>query len=278
MTRIDAHQHFWKFDPIKDSWINDEMKILQTDFMPADLLPLLQKHNVDGCIAVQAHESETENDFLLQLAKENDFIKGIVGWIDFMDKNLEQRLIHYNDEKLMKGFRYMLQGYDERALMLHPTFQKNIGLLQKYNFTYDLLIHSDQLIHTLKLAQNFPDQPFIIDHIAKPDIKNKSSHNWLKDITALTSTKNVYCKLSGMTTEADLNSWKKEDIFPFIDTVVNAFGTKRLLFGSDWPVCILAGSYSKTLDVVEDYFQSFSIDEQADIMGRNAIQFYNLHQ
>lgn len=277
MQKIDAHQHFWKFDPVRDSWITDGMPVIQKDFMPQDILPLLQQHGFTGTIVVQSNQSEEENVFQLKNAAEHDFIKGVVGWVDLQAENVEDRLAHYAQFSKMKGFRHVLQGETDRALMLKPSFKKGISLLSKYNFTYDILIFPDQLEYAAELVKEFPDQMFVIDHIAKPGIKNKKIAGWKEDIQNIAEAENVYCKISGMVTEADLENWKKEDIKPYIDIVAEAFGTNRIMYGSDWPVCLLAASYDSVLDIVKEYFASFSKNEQDNFFGKNAFTFYNLN-
>lgn len=276
MLRIDAHNHFWKFDPVRDSWITEEMGIIRRDFMPADLLPVLRQYDFDGSIVVQSDQSEEENGFQLRNAAQHDFIKGVVGWIDLQSPQVEERLAYYRTFPVMKGFRHILQGEADRALMLRPSFKHGIGSLAKYGFTYDVLIFPDQLKYARELVKTFPGQKFVVDHIAKPDIKTGSSIDWEKDIRALADHENVFCKISGMVTEADWERWKKEDFTPYIDTVVKAFGTGRIMYGSDWPVCRVAASYSKMLEIVSQYFSRFSATEQAAFFGGNASSFYHL--
>ncbi len=276
MKRIDAHQHFWKFDPIRDSWINEEMKIIQRDFLPENLQIILHQNGFDGCVAVQADQSEEENHFHLQIAEKFDIIKGIVGWVDLPSENIEERLEYYSRFEKMKGFRHILQGEVDRDLMLQPAFMRGISALSQYRFTYDLLIRQDQLRHIPKLVSSFPQQLFVIDHLAKPNIKSGEINEWKKAITNIAQFQNVYCKLSGMVTEADWKNWKREDFIPYIDVILECFGTNRILFGSDWPVCLLAASYKEAVSIVEDYFSSFSKEEQEKIFGLNAIQFYKL--
>ena len=278
MPRIDSHQHFWKFDAVRDSWINDEMAVIQRDFLPQDLKPVLDQNGFTGSVVVQSDQSEAENEFQLNNAAKNDFIKGVVGWVDLRSSSVEKRLSHYSQFEKMKGFRHVLQGEKDRAFMLQPSFMNGISLLKKYNFTYDILIFPDQLQHSLELIKAFPEQPFVIDHIAKPYIKDKKIDDWRKDIKAIAEQENVYCKISGMVTEADWKQWKKEDLTSYIDTVVEAFGINRIMYGSDWPVCLVAGSYEKVVGVVKNYFASFSTTEQELFFGGNAVTFYNLKQ
>jgi L-fuconolactonase len=276
MLRIDSHQHFWKFDPVRDNWINDEMSVIQKDFLPGDLKPVLDENGFDGCVTVQSDQTEIENEFQLNNAANHDFISGVVGWVNLRSSLVEERLDHYSQFEKMKGFRHVLQGEKDRAFMLQPSFMKGTGLLKKYNFTYDILIFPDQLKHTVEFVKSFPVQPFVIDHIAKPYIKTKKNNEWKKDIEEVAQYENVYCKISGMVTEADWKQWKKEDFTPYIDTVVSAFGINRIMYGSDWPVCLVAGSYEKTVSIVKDHFSSFTKNEQELFFGGNAVKFYNL--
>ncbi|MEO6549000.1 MAG: amidohydrolase family protein [Ferruginibacter sp.] len=276
MQRIDAHQHFWQFNPVRDSWINEEMVAIQRDFMPQDLQPILQQNNMQACITVQSDQSEKENEFQLNNAAHFDFIKGVVGWVDLQSNTVEERLAYYKDFGKMKGFRHVLQGEPNRALMLQPAFMNGISKLQQFDYTYDLLILPDQLKYAAELVAAFPKQKFVIDHIAKPNIKEQTIKNWKKDIKVFSGHENVYCKISGMVTEADWKTWKKEDFIPYLDTIVSTFGTNRIMFGSDWPVCLVAASYGEMLEIVTGYFSSFSINEQDDFFGLNAAKFYNL--
>jgi L-fuconolactonase len=277
MPRIDAHQHFWKFDPIRDGWIGPDMGIIQRDFLPADLQPILQETGIDGCVAVQADQSEEETDFLLDLAGRHDFIKGVVGWVNLQDTQVEDRLARYRRYPQLKGFRHVLQNERDRALMLQPAFRNGIALLRKFGYTYDILIYPDQLGYTREFVAGFPDQPFVIDHLAKPHIKDRIiTEEWKDAIRAVGAYENVYCKISGLVTEADWKHWKPEHLRPYIDTVVEAFGTERILFGSDWPVCLVAASYQQVLQIVTDYFSTYSKDQQDAFFGGNALKFYNL--
>lgn len=276
MKRIDAHQHFWKFDPVRDSWINEDMKGIQKDFLPQDLQPLLLANGFEGCVAVQSDQSEEENHFHLRLAGKYDFIKGIVGWVDLQAADIEERLQYYQGFPKLKGFRHVLQGEPQRDLMLQPPFLKGISHLLAYGFTYDILIFKDQLQYLPAFVSSFPDQPFVIDHIAKPDIKGGAIDEWKRDIEKVAQFPNVYCKLSGMVTEAEWKGWRRDDFKPYIDVVVQAFGVDRIMFGSDWPVCLVAAQYKEVVGIVEDYFSSFSKDEQDRLFRVTATQFYKL--
>jgi len=276
MYKIDAHQHFWKFDPVRDSWITEEMDVIRRDFLPQDLMHILMHNQIQGCVAVQASQSEKENQFLLDLASTTPFIKGVVGWVDLQADDIEERLKHYGKIEKLVGFRHVLQGEPQRDLMLQQNFKRGISLLNKYGFTYDILIFTDQLKYAAQLAAEFPKQRFVVDHIAKPNIKNGEVKEWEKDIRELAKHTNVYCKVSGMVTEANWYDWEEEDFKPYMDVVFDAFGIDRLMFGSDWPVCMVAGGYNRVVKMVRHYLEPLSDVDKAKFWGTNAIKFYNL--
>jgi L-fuconolactonase len=273
---IDAHQHFWHYDPVKHSWIDDSMALIRKDFLPPQLLKIYSENDIDGCVAVQADQSLIETDFLVQLAKTNNFIKGIVGWVDLRDKDVERVLEKYGEQKEIKGFRHIVQGEADHNFLLRPDFLNGISHLDKYAYTYDILVFPHQLGAVLEFVKRFPNQKFVIDHIAKPYIKDGFLDGWAILMKEIGKRENVYCKLSGMITEADFMSWTSEQINPYMDVVLSAFGAERLMFGSDWPVCLVAGSYVEVKQLVADFISKLSLLEQAKIMGTNAIQFYNL--
>ena len=275
MEKVDAHQHFWKFDSLRDNWITEDMEAIRHDFLPHDLKPLMDANGLNSCIAVQADQSENETDFLLSLASENEFIKGVVGWIDLCADTIHERLEHYSQFPKLKGFRHILQA-EPIEFILKPEFQRGITALQVYGFTYDILIYPQHLPVIPDLIRGGNEQKFILDHLAKPNIKNGTSTTWATDLKKLASHKNVFCKLSGMVTEADHKTWKKEDIYPYMDKVLEFFGPERLLFGSDWPVCRLAASYGQVCDLMNAYLERLTIHEQELIWGKNAALFYKL--
>jgi len=276
MKGIDSHQHFWKFDPVRDSWIDEKMATIQRDFLPADLKPLLIANSFEASVVVQSDQSEAENDFQLNNASANEFVKGVVGWVDLQADNVHDRLAYYSQFKKMKGFRHVLQGEKQRDFMLRPAFKKGIGELHAFGFTYDILIFPDQLSYTEQFVKSFPYQPFVIDHIAKPYIKDKKIDQWKKEMRALGKYENLFCKISGMVTEAEWKTWKKEDFRPYLDVVLETFGTHRIMFGSDWPVCLVAASYNQVVDLVKDYFFKLSANEQEAFFQKNAERFYKL--
>lgn len=273
---IDSHQHFWKYEPIKHEWIDDSMSLIRKDFMPSDLQKVYVENGIDGCIAVQADQTIEETDFLLDLADKNDFIKGVVGWIDLRAENIEDQLKRYSKHTKLKGFRHVVQGEPDHNFLLRPDFLRGISALKKYDFTYDILVFPHQLGSVLELVKRFPNQKFVIDHIAKPYIKDGFYDGWAALMVEIGKCKNVYCKLSGMTTEADYTSWTPEQITPYMELVLFSFGWKKVMFGSDWPVCLVSGNYKKIKELVTHFIANLSTLEQASIMGANAKIFYNI--
>jgi L-fuconolactonase len=273
---IDSHQHFWIYDPEKQPWIGDDMKAIGRNYLPEDLKPVYEINHIDGCVAIQADQTLAETDFLLDLAQKNDFIKGVVGWVDLRVSDIDTILYQYSQFSKLKGFRHVLQEEADHNFMLRPDFLKGISALEKYNFTYDILVFPHQLLAVLELVSRFPNQKFIINHIAKPYIKDGFYKGWADLISVIGQYSNVYCKLSGMSTEADYISWTPQQIEPYMQLALDAFGSNRLLFGSDWPVSLVAGDYRKTKELVTNFIAKLSIKEQEAIMGGNAIQFYKL--
>ncbi|HVT86811.1 MAG TPA: amidohydrolase family protein [Chitinophagaceae bacterium] len=276
MERIDSHQHFWKYDPARHSWMNEKMDLLKKDYGPKDLAVLLSQCGLHGSVAVQASQSEEENEFLLGLAESNPIIKGIVGWVDLQSDAVSERLSYYSTKNKIKGFRHVIHDEPDVDFMLRPAFLNGLKALKNFNYTYDILIFPVHLSNTLQLVRQFPDQPFVIDHIAKPMIHKHEISEWKKGLIPLASLQNVYCKISGMVTEAHWKNWTKEDFTPYLETIVELFGSKRILYGSDWPVCTLSASYAETYGIVKSYFEKFSVDEQDDFFGMNAKRFYHL--
>ena len=273
--RIDSHQHFWKFDPIRDAWIDASMEKIARDFLPEDLKPLIDQSKIDGCVAVQADQSETETGFLLDFAGRYDFVKGVVGWVDLRSPQLSERLEHYCNNSFFKGVRHIVQA-EKDGFMLQESFLKGIQQLKDFNLTFDILIFPHQLEEAVALVKKNPEQAFVLDHIAKPYIKDKKIDQWAKHINQLAAHQNVNCKLSGLLTEADWNHWQEEDFTAYLTVIMKAFGADRLMYGSDWPVCLLAGSYPHVVRIVENFISSLSTDDQKKIMGQNAHHFYNL--
>jgi len=272
---IDSHQHFWIFDEERDSWITPDMQVIRRNFLPEDLWPVLKANKVDGCVAVQASQTDSETEFLLHLAEANDFVKGVVGWVDLRADNLYDQLERYSQFEKLKGFRHVAQGQPE-GFLLQPEFIRGVGTLVAFDFTYDILIYQNQLKEAFNFAVKLPNVHFVLDHIAKPLIKAQELQPWADDIRHLAELPNVHCKVSGMVTEADWQHWEKADFRPYLDVVFEAFGTERIMYGSDWPVCLVAGEYEGAKGILTDYLSMFSDDEVRDVMGNNARRFYNL--
>ena len=273
--RIDSHQHFWKYDSVRDNWIDDSMAIIRKDFLPKDLKPILESNKIDGCIAVQADQSEDETLFLLKLAHENSFIKGVVGWVDLCSEDIEGRLEYFSQFEKFCGVRHIVQA-EPKGFLLNKKFQNGIKLLGKYNLTYDILVYHNQLEEVIEFVQKFPNQKFVLDHIGKPSIKTNKIESWKNQFQKLAKSPNVYCKISGLVTDAKLNYWEYDDFEPYLDVVINSFGTERVMFGSDWPVCLLSGNYEKVLEILDRYISHLTEDDKELIMGNNSLKFYNI--
>jgi L-fuconolactonase len=248
------------------------MTKIRKDFLPEDLIGVLAKNKIDGCIAVQADQSIEETKFLLDHAAKNSFIKGVVGWVDLCDLKVKDTLERYTKNPFFKGVRHIVQA-EPKGFILGESFQNGINKLKDFNLTYDILIFPKQLKEAVELVKKNPDQAFVLDHIAKPLIKSKEIADWSKGILEIGSFKNVYCKLSGLVTEADWENWSKSDFKYYLELVLNAFGIDRLMFGSDWPLCLLAGNYSQVLNIIEDFIEVLSDDEKRKIMGVMPVSF-----
>lgn len=275
MIQIDAHQHFWQFDPVRDAWIDESMQVIRRDFLPEDLGPILAANQVDACIAVQADQSETETNFLLDLAAKHPFIKGVVGWLDLRADNIEERLAFFCENPALKGLRHIAQA-EPVDFLLRPDFQNGIKQLASFGLTYDLLVFQHQLPAAIELVRQFPEQAFVLDHLAKPPYSEGMNAQWKQHIKALASFPNVWCKLSGMVTETRDFQWKLADFDPFLEELLEAFGPQKLMYGSDWPVCLLAADYQQQMGIVKHFISSLSENEQTQIMGLNAIDFYRI--
>ncbi len=272
---IDAHQHFWVYDPVRDAWITEDMAAIRRNFFPEHLKPVLKENGIEGCVAVQAAQSESETEFLLQLAEANDFVKGVVGWVDFRNDNLYDRLDFYSQYEKLRGFRHIVQAESDDFLK-RPDFIRGVKELRAFDYTYDILVYPTQLDAALFFIRQMPEIKFVVDHLAKPYIKSGHIEEWARDMKSLAQFPNVYCKISGMVTEADWKAWKQEDFTPYLDVIFEAFGSNRLMYGSDWPVCLVAGDYASQKSILDNYLSSFPETEKAKIMGENATRFYSL--
>jgi len=276
MDRIDSHQHFWHYHPTRDAWITDDMGAIQRDFLPGDLKPLMDANGVSGCVAVQADQSEAETSLLLDLADQYSFIRGVVGWVDLQAVDVSDRLAHFSRYPKLKGIRHIVQAEEDPRFLLRPAFMAGVEALAAYGFTYDILVKPPQLEAVTEFVASFPTQPFVIDHLAKPYIKAGAREPWANQLSAIAKYSHVYCKLSGMVTEADWAAWKPADFTFYIQHILDAFGPGRVMFGSDWPVCNVAAQYHEVVGLVGQAVDHLSPHDQELIWHRNAVDFYRL--
>ena len=274
--KIDSHQHFWNYDPVEYPWIADHMSMLRRDFTPADLKAELEDVGLNGCVAVQARQTLAESHWLCSLADENEFIRGVVGWVDLRSEEVDAQLEELNAHPRFVGVRHVVQDEEDDQFILGEAFMRGIALLEKYELRYDILIYPKQLPATLEFVKRFPDQPFVLDHIAKPEIAAGKLDPWETHIRQLAKFPNVMCKVSGMVTEAAWDKWEVEHFDPYFDVVLDAFGPKRLMYGSDWPVATLAGSYKQVHSLALRLADQLSASEQELFWGGNAAEFYGL--
>jgi L-fuconolactonase len=273
---IDSHQHFWIYNEKEFDWIDERMGILKRDHLPGDLHIKLQETGFEGTIAVQARQSLKETRWLLHLAASNDFIRGVVGWVDLCSANVKSQLKEFVSFQKFVGVRHVVHDEPD-DFILRKDFLNGIRCLKEFDVVYDILIFPRHLKNTILFAEQFPEQTFVLDHIAKPNIKEKQLSPWEKEIKQLAEFPNVFCKLSGMVTEADWNNWEEIDFKEYLDVIVDAFGTDRLMIGSDWPVCTLAGNYSGVMRIVQNYFSKFPETEKNNVMGLNALRAYKIN-
>lgn len=275
--KIDAHQHFWYYEPEDYGWISEAMPQLQRDLLPEDLQPLLEQAGFEGCIAVQARQSEDETDFLVTLSQEFSFIRGIVGWVDLQDPGVRERLQYYRQFRAVRGFRHIVQDEPDERFLVGEDFLRGVRMLGEFGYTYDILVYEKHLPVVVEFLEKCPDQPFVLDHLGKPEIPKGMSERWREGIRAIAAHPNVSCKLSGLVTEADWQHWTPDDFRPFLEHALEAFGPDRLMIGSDWPVCLLAArDYAQVTGIVEDFISPLPAADQEKILGLNAARFYGV--
>lgn len=275
--KIDSHQHFWRFNTRDYGWMGDNMSNIKRDFLPAELAQTLHSEGFDGSIAVQARQSLIETNWLLDLATKNPIIKGVVGWVDLQSESAKHEIAAFAAHPRAVGVRHVIHDEKDDDFMLRPEFVQGVKLLEQYSLSYDILIFAKHLPNTLKFVGQFSEkQIFVVDHIAKPNIKGQMLEQWAENIKLLAQHNNVYCKVSGMVTEADWDNWQYEDFVPYLDVIFDTFGPERILIGSDWPVCLVAGPYHSILNIVRKYIQKFDVETQNKVLGLNAIEAYKL--
>jgi L-fuconolactonase len=275
LMQVDTHVHFWKYNKKKDAWITNDMKILQQDYLPQTIALTLKRNEIDGCVAVQADQSEVETLFLMELSKTHDIIKGVVGWVDLQSENIGERLQYFLQYPVIKGWRHIVQG-EPTDFLSGKDFRRGIAALQAYGYTYDVLIYQHQLKPVLEFITHFPEQKFVIDHCGKPDIANKKIDEWKSLMQEIAKHPNAYCKLSGLFNEAKWKEWSAGEFYPYLDVVFEAFGTDRLMFGSDWPVMLLSGIYVQWKSLLEKYMENFEEEDREKVFGENAVEFYSI--
>jgi L-fuconolactonase len=274
--KIDSHQHFWEYTSTEYGWIGDEMDILKKDHLPQHLEPILTANGLEGSIAVQARQTLQETHWLLRLATAHPFIVGVVGWVDLVAPGVTRTLESLCAQPKLRGVRHVLQDEPDDQFMLRDDFQRGLRALEPLDLCYDLLVFPRHLPLACELVSRFPRQRFVLDHVAKPPIKDGRLQPWADDVRKLAAFPNVYCKVSGLITEADWQHWRQGDLSPYLDVVLEAFGPGRIMFGSDWPVCTVAGTYARVADAFRDFADTLSDDEQAAVWGGTAAASYQL--
>jgi len=275
-VRIDAHQHFWRYSPAEYPWIGAGMERLARDHLPADLAPLARVAGIDGTVAVQARQSLAETRWLLELAEADPLVAGVVGWVDLQSPTVGDELAAFAGRRRLVGVRHVVQDEPDPGFLLGEAFGRGLEHLHQLGLTYDLLLYPPQLPAATELAGRMPGQPFVLDHLAKPRVKAGALEPWRRDIEALARRPNVWCKVSGLVTEAAWRRWTRAEFAPYLDVAVAAFGPGRLMFGSDWPVCLLAADYPDVVGIAEDFFARLPAADREAIFGGNAVRFYGL--
>ena len=274
--KVDSHHHFWKYDPVEYSWMNEDMGILKSDHLPTDLKKEIDAAGIDGVVSVQASQSMKETDDLLRYAAEEDFVKGVVGWFPLADDRVGESLAKYAENPWLKGVRHVVQDEPDDRFILGEDFNRGITLLKEFNLVYDILIYERQLAPSIEFVDRHPELVFVLDHVAKPRIRGGAMEPWADLMRQMAERPNVSCKLSGMATEADWANWTESQLIPYLDVALEVFGPDRLMFGSDWPVARLAVEYGPWVKLMTTYLSKLSLSEQAAIWGENAIQAYKL--
>ena len=276
MNRIDAHQHFWRYDPVQYDWIDDSLSALRRDFLPEDLGPELRAAGFDGCIAVQARQSVAETRFLLDLAARHDWIAGVVGWVDLQARDVRAQLEPFAREATLVGLRHVVQAEPDDRFLLRPECLRGVATLRDLGLAYDILVYPRQLPAAVEFAQSLEGQPLVLDHRGKPDIRGGDIADWHRHLRALAGCRHVMAKLSGLVTEADWHNWTAEGMRPYLDVAFECFGYERLMIGSDWPVCTVAADYGRTLRLVTDYMRDRPAPERDAVLGGNAARLWRL--
>lgn len=273
---IDAHQHFWRYSPKTHPWIDGRMDVLKRDYLPEELYPLLAAAGMGGCVAVQASQSLEETRILLGLADAHAFIRGVVGWVDLRSADVEAQLQEFTGHPRFRGVRHVVQDEPDDRFLLRDDVLNGLSVLESFGLTYDLLVYPRQLPAAHEVVRRFPRQRFVLDHLGKPDVAGKAMDGWREQVRGLAASPNVFCKLSGLVTEAQWTAWTADDLRPYLDVALEAFGPDRCMIGSDWPVCTLAGDYVRVMGVVRDHVGRLGPAAAAAVLGGTARRFYGL--
>jgi L-fuconolactonase len=273
---VDAHQHFWRYSPAEYEWIDDSMAVLRHNFLPDNLKPELESNDFHGSVAVQARQTLEETRWLLELVERSSWILGVVGWVDLRSPDVRSQLKTLAQHSKLVGIRHIVQSEPDDRFLLQPEFMRGISTLEEFNLAYDILIYTRHLPVAAEFVECFPRQRFVLDHLAKPPIRSGNIDSWAQGISRLAAFPNVFCKLSGLVTEADWRHWQPEQIIPFLDVAFESFGPDRLMIGSDWPVCLVAASYAKVVEVVKSYLRQNKPECLDRVLGGNAQRFWRL--
>ena len=273
---IDSHQHFWQVGRFDYPWMTRDLGVLYRDYLPDELAPILRTNGVEKTVLVQASNSIAESRWLLSLADENDFIAGVVGWVDLMSSDVDAQLIELTAHPKFKGVRHLVESEPQDDWIIQPAVLSGLKRLSTYGLSYDLLVHTRHLKHVPRVAESCPDLVLVIDHLAKPPIAKHALDEWSQAFKPLASYRNIHCKLSGLVTEANWTSWQTDDLRPFVEFALESFGTDRLMFGSDYPVCLLAASYDRMLESFQEILTNLSDTEREKIFSRNAARVYRV--
>ena len=274
--RIDSHHHYWKIDRGDYGWMSPDLTVLNRDYLPGDLLPHLDRHKIDKTVIVQAADTIAETDFILVLAEGNDRVGGVVGWLDMEADDFEDKLTEYRSKSKFVGIRPVIHDISDDAWMIRPKVLESFKHLADLDFPFEFLTFSRHLPFVLQVLENVPGLRAVMDHISKPEIKDGNMQPWQDLLKEVAAHPNAYCKMSGMITEADHEHWTVDDLRPYVDHVLECFGPDRLMYGSDWPVCLLAGSYERVIGAAETLTSDMDEDSKAKVFGGNAVKFYNL--
>lgn len=276
MLKIDAHHHFWRYDPVEYDWIDEAMHAIRRDFLPADLKAVIDSAGIESVVSVQARQTVEETRWLLELATKFDFIRGVVGWAPLVDPAVGDILAPMAQNPKLRAVRHVLQGEPDPLFMLREDFNRGIRALKPLGLAYDILIFERHLPQAIQFVDGHPDQVFIVDHLAKPRVGDRELSPWRENLRELARRPNVYCKISGLATEAEYTRWTPEQLQPYIENVLEDFSPNRTMFGSDWPVCLVAIEYNRWVELIDAATRNFSVSERERIWSGTAVEAYGL--